>query len=158
MNLEEAAFNGYNPGMSQTSLVKEVEAYCREHGIRFTDQRRMVLEIIAGSKKPMGAYDILAQMGKEVDNPKPTTVYRAIDFLKEHAFIHKIESLNAFVPCHAGHSHEGSQFMVCDDCGKVEEVHLCHLPKDLQKRIDDTGFKLSRWNTEIHGTCQSCQP
>ena len=143
--------------MRDEQLVKEVEDYCRQNHIRFTDQRRIVLEIIASSAKPLGAYDILERMAEKINNPKPTTVYRAIDFLIEHAFVHKIESLNVFVPCHAGHSHEGSQFMVCDDCGNVEEVHLCKLPDDLKSRIDNTGFKLSRWNTEIHGKCRSCQ-
>ena len=155
--MAQTFWGSYTEIMSTNKVIKEVEVYCREQGIRFTDQRRMALEIIASSKKPLGAYDVLAEMGKQVENPKPTTVYRALDFLLEHAFIHKIESLNAFVICHAGHSHEGSQFMVCDDCGKVEEVHLCHLPKDLKQKIDDTGFLLSRWNTEIHGTCSNCR-
>lgn len=134
-----------------------IERQLSEKSIRFTDQRRLVLEIIHQHKKPITAYDILAEMGKTINNPKPPTVYRAIDFLLENDLIHKIESLNAFVTCHAGHSHEGSQFMVCDSCGDVEEVHLCSLPQPLQNKIDQTGFRLARWNAEIHGTCHSCQ-
>ena len=34
----------------------------------------------------------------------PPTVYRALDFLLEHGFIHKLASINAFVGCH----HPGS--------------------------------------------------
>ena len=138
--------------------VQAAEAYCTAHGQRFTAQRRLALEIIAGSPRPLGAYDVLAEMGKYLDNPKPTTVYRAIDFLTEHGFVHKIESLNAFVTCHAGHTHEGSQFLVCDDCGQVEEVHLCHLPDAFQKKVKKTGFHLQKWNAELHGLCQRCAP
>lgn len=138
-------------------LIADLETFCKENAVRYTPPRFQTLEVIAASKQPIGAYDVIEEMGKFTDKPKPTTVYRAIDFLQAHGFIHKIESLNAFVVCHAGHSHEGSQFIVCNDCGKVEEVHLCHLPKDLQKKVESTGFKMSRWNTEIHGTCQRCQ-
>lgn len=139
-------------------LVGQLELYCKEHKARFTPPRRMTLEIIASSAKPIGAYDILDEMAKLLGNkPKPPTVYRAIDFLQAHGFIHKIESMNAFITCHAGHHHAGSQFIVCDDCGLVEEVHLCHLPKDLKSKVEAGGFAMSHWNTEIHGRCQACQ-
>jgi Fur family zinc uptake transcriptional regulator len=139
-------------------LLKHVESYCEKHGIRFTEPRRHVLEIIATHPdRPLGAYDILEKMAKILKDPKPMTVYRAIDFLSEHGFIHRIESLNAFVSCHAGHTHNGSQFMVCDSCGTVEEVHLCDLPNPFQKKVAEKKFKLSHWNAELHGTCGKCQ-
>ncbi len=141
----------------QHDHIEDIEKYLADKGIRFTDQRRLVFDIIRNSGKPISAYDILALMAKTINNPKPPTAYRAIDFLIEHGLVHKIESLNAFVACHAGHNHIGSQFMVCDTCGDVEEVHLCDLPQPLQKRIDQTKFQLTRWNAELHGTCQACQ-
>lgn len=138
-------------------LSKELESYCKDKGLRHTPPRIMTLEIIAASSRPIGAYDVIEEMGKITDKPKPTTVYRAIEFLQAHGFIHKIESLSAFVACHAGHTHAGAQFIVCNDCGEVEEVHLCHLPAALKKKVDDTGFSMVHWNTEIHGTCQRCR-
>lgn len=137
--------------------IKDIEDYLSKRGVRFTDQRRMVFDIIRKSKKPITAYEILGKLKGKHENPQPPTVYRAIDFLIEHGLVHKIESLNAFVSCHAGHNHAGSQFMICDDCGDVEEVHLCDLPQPLQKKLDQIKFHLSRWNTELHGTCRDCQ-
>lgn len=137
-------------------LILGLEKFCKEHGMRYTPPRRMALEVIAASKQPIGAYDVIEEMGKVTNKPKPTTVYRALEFLQEHGFIHKIESLNAFITCHAGHNHKGSQFIVCDDCGNVEEIHLCHVPEALQKKIDGTGFHMQFWNAEIHGLCQKC--
>ena len=137
--------------------IHDVEALLVERGVRFTDQRKLVYKIISKSKKPITAYEILSKMEKDVENVKPPQAYRAIDFLIEQGLVHKIESLNAFVSCHAGHHHTGSQFMVCDNCGDVEEVHLCDLPQPLQKQIDRKGFELSRWNAELHGTCQDCR-
>lgn len=138
------------------SLIKTVEAYCAEAGIRFTSPRRFVLEIIASSKMPLGAYDVLERLGSRMDNPKPPTVYRAIDFLREHGFIHRIESLNAYVACGVDHRHMGSQFLVCDKCGKVAEAHLCRVPEDLAQQVDKAGFTLTRWDAELHGTCKDC--
>ncbi len=137
-------------------LIRHVEQHCENTGKRFTDPRRFVLEIIASSEKPIGAYDILAELGKKIVNPKPPTAYRAIEFLQTEGFTHRIESLNAYVVCHADHKHSGSQFMICDDCGTVIEAHLCKLPKDLEARTKNEGFHLARWNTELHGTCRDC--
>ena len=139
-------------------IIAGAQDYCDTHGLRFTDPRRHVLEIIAGNTgQPLGAYDILEKMSKGAKVPKPMTVYRAIDFLIEHGFIHRIESLNAFVSCHAGHAHKGSQFMVCDSCGDVEEVHLCSLPSPFQKKVSEKQFSLKHWNAELHGTCGKCR-
>ena len=137
-------------------LIDSVENYCREEGIRFTEPRRHVLEIIGAAKKPLGAYDILELLGQYIDDPKPPTAYRAIEFLAEHGFIHRIESLNAYVVCGVDHRHHGSQFLVCDSCGKVAEAHLCNLPADLAQEAERAGFNLTRWNAELHGLCRDC--
>ena len=138
------------------ALVKQVADYCEKNGIRFTEPRQFVLEIIADAQKPIGAYDVLAELGKKLDNPKPPTAYRAIDFLQEHGFIHRIESMNAYIACHSDHLHQGSQFMICDTCGTVAETHLCHLPEALSKKTHDAGFHVTRWNVELHGQCNAC--
>lgn len=137
-------------------IVARAETYCHENGLRFTEPRRHVLEIISQSEKPVGAYEILAALGKKLNDPKPPTAYRAIEFLAEHNFIHRIESLNAYVLCQVDHRHGGSQFMICKSCGKVLEAHLCELPEPLKKRTEQEGFTISSWNVEINGTCREC--
>lgn len=136
--------------------VKALRDFAKENGERITPPREFVLEIIAGSKKPMTAYDVLDALSGKLDKPKPPTAYRALEFLAAHGFIHRIESLNAYISCGEDHKHRGSQFMICDSCGQVEEVHTCHIPESLQKQADAKGFALSFWNAELHGTCAKC--
>jgi len=136
--------------------LQEAEEFCQERGYRLTDSRRAVLQIIAAAGKPLGAYDVLEALHAYLVNPKPPTAYRAIEFWQMHGFIHRIESLNAYVACHAGHRHDGSQYLICDKCGDVQEVHLCSVPEALQKQADGKCFTLRRWSTELHGICQQC--
>jgi Fur family transcriptional regulator, zinc uptake regulator len=164
LGVENTSVFAYNKGMTGplkkndiARLVKQVEAFCQKEGIRFTEPRRKVLEIIAGAKAPMGAYDVLEALGASLKNPKPPTAYRAIEFLSEYGFIHRIESLNAYVICDVDHRHTGSQFLICDSCGKVSEAHLCQLPADLEAQAQKQGFALSRWDAELHGTCGDCR-
>lgn len=141
----------------QKDALKSLQTFCEEQKLRLSDVREWVYEIILSSDKPIGAYNVLEELGKKIDNPKPPTAYRAIEFLQEHGFVHRIESLNAYVPCHIDHVHLGSQFMICDTCSTVIEAHLCHLPQEIDKKINDQGFKLSHWGMEIHGQCKDCQ-
>jgi Fur family zinc uptake transcriptional regulator len=132
--------------------LQTAEQYCESNKLRFTDPRRRVLEILLSDQKPMGAYDVLEQLGQFIDNPKPPTAYRAIDFWREHGFLHKVESLNAYVICCEEHTHNDTHFLVCDDCNNVEELHT-HNSKNMKTQ---NGFVSKRTFTETHGICGEC--
>jgi len=138
------------------AAIKALQSYGKEQGNRITPPREYALEIVASAKQPMTAYDVLDALASKLDKPKPPTAYRALDFLMQHGFIHRIESLNAYIACAENHKHRGSQFMICDACGRVEEVHLCHIPDGLSKQAAGKGFTLSHWNAELHGQCGDC--
>ena len=141
----------------QKNIIHQAELFCICHKERFTKPRLEVLKIIAASAKPLGAYEILDKLGDVIQSPKPPTAYRAIEFWQQKGFIHRIASLNAYVICHAGHPHQGGQFMICDDCGAVIETHLCDLPEPLKNSAKNNTFVPSSWNVEIHGLCSECQ-
>ncbi|MCK5374068.1 MAG: transcriptional repressor [Alphaproteobacteria bacterium] len=136
--------------------VELFKDYCLKHSFRITTPRLSVYKIVLEANKPVTAYDVLDILGKEIKNPKPPTAYRALDFLTQHGFVHRIESLNAYVSCNVNHKHTGSQFMICDHCGQVEEIHLCTFPDSLEERISSKNFNLYYWNIEVHGCCCEC--
>lgn len=141
---------------SVSSIIERAKVYCTKQKERLTKPRFEVLRILASSSKALGAYEVLEELGKVLPTPKPPTAYRAIEFWLQHGFIHRIESLNAYVLCDANHRHAGSQFMVCDDCGSVIEAHICQLPDVLQEKSKDKNFTFTSWNIEIHGSCVDC--
>ena len=142
--------------MGMKNLLKSYEAYCQNNSLRASKPREEVLRIIAASNKPMTAYEILEELGHVIKSPKPPTVYRALESLTEHGFVHRIESLNAYLACHENHRHQGSQFLICDNCGSVEEIHLCSVPESLQKQAAGKNFETRYWNVELHGLCKNC--
>lgn len=136
--------------------IEKFKAYCADKKLRVTPQRLAAYQILQESVKPLTAYDVLSLMAPEDPNPKPPIAYRALGFLEQHGFAHRIESLNAYVACDVDHLHEGSQFMICDSCGTAEEMHLCSMPQSLDKKIQAEGFTLGYWNVEVHGRCKDC--
>ena len=80
------------------------EALCAKRGERLTPMRRHVLEVLAASHKPLGAYEIIDLVAARGPRPAPITIYRALDFLTAQGLVHRIESRNAFLACINNHA------------------------------------------------------
>lgn len=139
------------------AFVKEVEQACRERDLRLTPLRRDVLELIAEAGKPVKAYDLLEQLHGRHANPAPPTVYRSLDFLLEQGFIHKLESINAFVSCfHPGEDHQ-VPFLICDQCKNAIEVCNEQVAELIASQARQLGFRAQAQTLEVHGTCSQCR-
>jgi Fur family zinc uptake transcriptional regulator len=137
------------------SVLERAEADCRARGARLTAQRRRVLEILCRSDRPLGAYEILEAMGG-APGAAPPTVYRALDFLVEQGLVHRIETLHAFVGCnHPDHPHS-SQFLICEECGRVRELEDDAVAQSLGTAAAQRGFHATRGVVEVIGTCARC--
>ena len=130
---------------------------CAGRGVRLTATRRRVLEIIWRSHAPVGAYDILRQLSAEQGPTAPPTVYRALEFLRTHGLIHRIESLNAYVGCVHPDGAHGGQFLICTECGAAAEVHDPRVDAAVARRAERLGFAVARQTIEVEGLCPPCQ-
>ena len=139
------------------AFVDAVASACELRGLRLTPLRLRVLELIAQSEKPVKAYDLLDQLREGRGGAAPPTVYRALDFLLEHRFIHKLESVNAFVGCH--HPSEAHQvpFLICDVCAGAVEICDERVAKLLGEQAREHGFKPRAQTLEVHGVCEDCR-
>lgn len=116
----------------------------------FTPLRRQILEKLASSNKPLGAYDLIDLIAKETGRtPAPVTIYRTLDYLLEQGFAHRIHALNAYIACSHTHLTGEMVVMVCEKCGCVSEGETKPLT------LPD-GFKAKRTAIEIFGTCGHC--
>jgi len=137
--------------------LQNAEVICRKKGLRFTKIRQKVLELIWGSHKPLGAYDILNTLRSEGAKAEPPTVYRALGFLIEAELVHRLDSLNAFIGCvDPSNSHQG-QFLICRDCRSVTELGDDEILDLVQSKASDMGFSAIHQMLEIQGQCKSCR-
>lgn len=138
-------------------FVEAVARVSLERGLRLTPLRREVLELVAETGRPVKAYDLLDQLRQRHGNAAPPTVYRALDFLLEHGFIHKLESINAFVSCH--HPAEAHQvpFLICDVCSGAQEVCDERVAEMIEAQARAMGFRPQAQTLEVHGVCKRCR-
>ncbi len=139
------------------AALSRAEDLCAARSVRLTGLRRRVLELIWGSHKPLGAYQILEALRGERPGAAPPTVYRAVEFLVAQGLVHRIESLNAFVGCaHPGESHV-SQLLICRACGEAAEIADPRLADTMDRITADAGFLAHRHAVEAVGLCRRCQ-
>jgi len=161
MDRDPAASGFAAPGHDHSACVsralEHAEAHCRTQGLRFTETRRRVLEIICQRHEPAKAYDILEQLGTDGRRAAPPTVYRALDFLLDACLVHRIDSLNAFVACAHPAPRHNAQLLVCNHCEQVAEIDDPNIHAVLAQGASRLGFIVDHQTVEIHGCCPRCQ-
>jgi len=143
---------------SSANLLLQAQQVCKKKGARLTKTREQVFLLLAKHEGAVGAYDLLAELKVLDSAAKPATIYRALDFLSKQGFVHKIESINAFVMCHHfGDCNHPVQLLICDECGHVEEIQSNNFDLALRSMADTSGFTISHQIVEAHGSCSACQ-
>ena len=133
--------------------LSHAETHCVEKGLRFTELRRKVFELLWKSHKALTASDIMQVLGKD----QPPLTYRALDFLKEQKLIHHIASINAYIGCiHPAEQHV-SQLFVCEKCREVAEIDATSAMASLKNTAHKNGFAIQQTFIEILGLCVRCQ-
>jgi len=140
-----------------SDALAAAEAHCRRLNLRLTPVRRRVLEILLQEHKAQGAYDILARLREEGLGAQPPVAYRALEFLTRIGFVHKIESLNAYVACAAPGDTHRPAFMICRTCGSVAETAGAEGDSGLDDAARDAGFVIETAVVEAEGLCPGCR-
>lgn len=139
------------------AYLEEVGRVCRQRGLRLTELRARVLRLVAEEGRPIKAYDLLERLRAQQGPVAPPTVYRALDFLLAGGFIHKLQSINAFVGCHHPCSRHQVPFLICDRCQAAIELEDEEISRLLGQRAEALGFEPAGQTLEVHGLCASCR-
>jgi Fur family zinc uptake transcriptional regulator len=138
--------------------LMRAEVTCEGSGRRLTPLRRRVLEELAESHAPVGAYEVVDRLKKAGDSTPAMSVYRALDFLVGEGLAHRIESRNAFLACNRGHDpDEVVVFLLCEECSLVAEMSSSDVGRGLAKAAANVGFEPHAPMLEIKGLCEQCR-
>ena len=130
---------------------------CEQLGERLTPARLAAYAELVAAGRALTAYELIALLeSRQKRKIAPLTVYRHLDFLTRVGLVHRIESTQSYLPCdHPQHSHE-SQYLLCSNCGRVDEVHSHSLESILDKIASQHGFQPAKSVVEVSGTCVDC--
>lgn len=136
---------------------KIAEDRCAERGERLTPARLSAYAELLSSKQALSAYDLIARMERKTDRKiAPLTVYRHLDFLIRVGLVHRLETTQSYFTCHhPEETHEG-QYLLCSDCGHIDEFDSSQLGKLLSQIAGKHGFQPANAVIEIAGLCGQC--
>ncbi|WP_208434632.1 Fur family transcriptional regulator [Bartonella taylorii] len=124
---------------------------------KLTRNQTLVLNILKNAQEPLSAYAILDHL-REEGFRAPLQVYRALEKLVQLKCIHRLESVNAFMVClHPENcQHELTTFIICENCGKVNEIQDKTIVSSLKQMVQAVDFQAHRSTLEIRGICKKC--
>ncbi len=136
--------------------LKAARARCEAAGERWTVPRERTYELLAEAATPMKAYELISRFNLRPGATKPPTVYRSLDLLMALGLVHKVARLSAYVACARGGGAHAASFLICDCCGRIDE-----LDQDLSLAVltgqAPLGYVVEDVRLEISGRCPDCR-
>tara|TARA_B100000767_G_C19716019_1_gene515016 strand:+ start:158 stop:583 length:426 start_codon:yes stop_codon:yes gene_type:complete len=137
--------------------MNKLKDILKGHGLKFTENRKVILEQFISSNYALSYKDIDAMISKKLDK---VTVYRNLKSFEEKGIIHEVidgSTQIKYALCHSescsSHNHNDAHVhFKCDDCFKtfcLDELIVpdVKLPK---------GFKLETQTVFVQGVCNMC--
>lgn len=150
------AFASHDHDHCARDTLARAEDVAAHAGARMTPVRRRTLEILLQEHRAMGAYEVLEKLAAEGFGSQPPVAYRALEFLVEQGFAHRVRRLNAFAACmHPGQAH-APVFLICRVCDAVAEAAGEPVRAALDAAAAEAGFTVERANIEALGICPAC--
>ena len=141
--------------------LENAERKCSLRGKKLTRKRKQVLRALVETKAALSAYELVSLCNKNTSKPMPPmSVYRILEFLRVEQLAHKLETANKYIACihiTCKHKHGKSQFLICNDCHRVEEVDVpSEALSSVEAAANKADFKLLNTQLEVSGVCNMC--
>jgi Fur family zinc uptake transcriptional regulator len=152
-----AAFQAHDHRLCRGAALAAATEHCRARGLRLTPARAFALETLLESHRALTAYELLDRLRAAGLGGQPPVAYRALDFLVENGFAHRIERLGAYIACTRAAAPHPAAFMICRICRQVAETALEGPAPQIDACAEASGFIVERIVIEAEGLCARCQ-
>ncbi len=125
-------------------------------GYKATKPRKLVLHILEETERPLSPYEIQAILRARGKYLNHVTIYRILDLLCHLNLAHKVLSCGGFIKCSLDTAAGCHRFMVCQDCGAIQEFadeELCQEESGFARSL---GFHTEHHLSEFSGLCSRC--
>ncbi len=139
---------------NKTDLLKDTQRALGAPGVRATNQRALILDIIRQGH--LDADEIYRQAREKLPRLSLSTVYRALRMFKKLGLVEELhfdESRHYYeVKPSVEHQH-----LVCLGCGKVVEFN-CPLSRRMKKEVaQQNDFEVTDIEVRMTGYCSECR-
>ncbi len=129
--------------------------YSQNMQLKNTPARAAISNFLINSKEPVDALQIINFLHSKKLNTNKVTVYRNLDVLYKNGLLDRFEFGEGKFRYEFKKNHH--HHLVCNKCGRVEDVAGEYLT-DLESKIRrQNGFLIKSHSLEFYGLCRRCQ-
>lgn len=156
MATEPQSGTGLPGGVGRTAAWTRVRDELRARGLRWTPQRRMILEVLESADGHITGSQVVERCRDRVPDTTPSTVYRTLDVLEELGYLSHSHSAAGREEFHvlpaAEHAH-----LQCRTCGETWELDASEAATVVDPIRERRRFTPDVGHLTILGVCQACQ-
>ena len=143
---------------SAEEIIDELKKIVKQKGLKYTEQREIVLDILLHAKEHLTAEEVYNEIKKKYLNSNIgiATVYRALSFLEEVDLITSI-NFGTDGKKYESNSKSHHDHLICTSCGKIIEFMDDEIEKRQDKIAKKNKFRIVSHSMQLYGTCESCQ-
>ncbi|MBF0123592.1 MAG: transcriptional repressor [Candidatus Omnitrophica bacterium] len=131
--------------------------YLTQEGLKFSEQRMQILEIVLQGVKHLTANEIYKNVQKRHPGIGYATIYRTLRLLCEAGLCVELKCEDGI--CRYEHAADDvhHDHLICTKCGRFVEVVDPQIEKLQDKLFKDNGFLPQRHRMELYGICRQCK-
>jgi len=128
----------------------------RERGLRWTPQRRTVVEVLAGARGHLTGAELVERCRALDERTIPSTVYRTLDVLEELGLVRHGHGADGREEYHVGPEAEHGH-LYCSGCGGSWEIDARQADGIVRAFRTARGFQVDLSHVTVVGLCDECQ-
>jgi Fur family ferric uptake transcriptional regulator len=133
-----------------------VPEWLRTRGLRWTPQRRLLIEVLSGIEGHVTGADLIERCRRLDPETTPSTVYRTLDVLEEIGLVRHGHGADGREEYHVLPAVEHGH-LYCGDCGSVEEISADEQASVAHLFGSRHAFLVDASHVTIVGRCGTCQ-
>ncbi|MFT4068224.1 Fur family transcriptional regulator [Paraburkholderia sp.] len=148
---------GLDPAPYVETRLALARVRCEQRGVRLTPLRAAVLEVLLRQEKFVTAYELVDRLRKRNQVVPPMTVYRVLDFLIAQGLVHRLDTVNGYIPVRDVPDSGRYMVTICTRCAKVREVDTTVLGIQLDEELARAGLTRDSSVVEVRVICDRCR-
>ena len=141
--------------MTQVKTKHNYKSELNGFGLRATPARVAIMQLLEFTREPVDVATITNHLIKEDIPTNPATVFRIMNMFTQKGItisIHFQEGKTRYELASKEHHHH----LICENCGRVEDVEDTVLPTFERYIAKKHNFTVKRHSLEFFGLCASC--
>ncbi len=137
--------------------LKAFTDYLADNGLKFTGQRRLILETLFDSEEHFSAEELYNKARAIDESIGQATVYRTLRLLRDCGLVRELRFGNDVVRYEARRDTLHHDHLICEGCGKTLEFMDEAIEKLQNQLAEKMGFVLTSHRMYLYGLCEDCR-